>query len=390
MTEANAISSRPVERPARAGVRPDRGRSVHRFATGRSGRRCGQGRTPRRRRRHAQLAAAVAQRRKAPAFSENFASLNRNKRTITFDLKNQDDLAQLRRSCSRSADVVVENFRAGVLQRLGLGYEELCERNPKLVYCSISGYGQTGPYAEQRRLRCHRAGHQRHHERHRRRRRAAGQMRRAGRRFLRRSVCGLLYYSPPSCRHSATASGSYIDCSMLGSADRRRCAADQRIFRHRQQRRGALGSAHPRNAPYQAFQANDDYFVIAAGNDRLWQQVARPSVSRSWPTIRAFTTQTLRAKNQHELVDILNPLFLQKTAAEWLEDMDRRGVPCAPINDYPQILSDPQVAAMELVRPLRLPNGVETKTTAFPIGISGYRFEVYREPPELGADNETP
>jgi crotonobetainyl-CoA:carnitine CoA-transferase CaiB-like acyl-CoA transferase len=150
----------------------------------------------------------------------------------------------------------------------------------------------------------------------------------------------------------------------------------------------ALGSAHPRNAPYQAFQAKDDYFIIAAGNDRLWQQVCeavgRPELARD----PRFTTQMLRAQNQLELVDILNPLFLQKTAAEWLEDMDRRGVPCAPINDYPQILSDPQVAAMELVRPLRLPNGVETKTTAFPISLSGYRFEVYRGPPELGADNE--
>ena len=97
----------------------------------------------------------------------------------------------------------------------------------------------------------------------------------------------------------------------------------------------------------------------------------------------------LRAKNQGDLRDILNPLFSQRTAAEWLDEMDRRGVPCAPINDYPQILADPQVESMELVRPLTLPNGIETKTTAFPVAMSGYRFDVFREPPELGAHNRS-
>ena len=101
-----------------------------------------------------------------------------------------------------------------------------------------------------------------------------------------------------------------------------------------------------------------------------------------------FASQRLRAENQAELVAILAPAFLERGAAEWLDEMDRRGVPCAPINDYPAILVDPQVEEMELVRPLRLPNGVQTHTTAFPVAMSGYRFEVRREPPELGADTE--
>jgi crotonobetainyl-CoA:carnitine CoA-transferase CaiB-like acyl-CoA transferase len=101
-----------------------------------------------------------------------------------------------------------------------------------------------------------------------------------------------------------------------------------------------------------------------------------------------FANQTLRAANQVELAGLLEPRFAQRTAAEWLEELDRRGVPCAPINTYPEILDDPQVAHLELVRDLRLPNGATTKTTAFPLHISDYRFEVYRQPPELGADNE--
>jgi crotonobetainyl-CoA:carnitine CoA-transferase CaiB-like acyl-CoA transferase len=320
-----------------------------------------------------------------PAFSENFASLNRNKRSVAFDLKNQDDLAQLRQLAA-VADVVVENFRAGVLQRLGLGYEALKELNPKLVYCSISGYGQTGPYAARGAFDVTVQG-------------ISGIMSVTGEDSAPPVKCGVpvgdfcagLYaaYCITAAVMEArrSGSGSYIDCSMLGSLIGVAALQTSEYFGTGKAPR-ALGSAHPRNAPYQAFQAKDDYFIIAAGNDRLWQQVCeavgQPELARD----PRFTTQMLRAQNQLELVDILNPLFLQKTAAEWLEDMDRRGVPCAPINDYPQILSDPQVAAMELVRPLRLPNGVETKTTAFPISLSGYRFEVYRGPPELGADNE--
>ena len=101
-----------------------------------------------------------------------------------------------------------------------------------------------------------------------------------------------------------------------------------------------------------------------------------------------FATQRDRALNQVELVAILAPLFVKRTAAEWLAEMDRRGVACAPINDYPEILADEQVAHMGLVRPLTLPNGAETKTTAFPVAMTGYDFSVHRQPPKLGADND--
>ena len=101
-----------------------------------------------------------------------------------------------------------------------------------------------------------------------------------------------------------------------------------------------------------------------------------------------FVTQELRAKNQHELFEILESSFKRRSAAEWLAEMDRRGVPCAPINTYPQILSDPQVAAMGFVTDLKLPNGVMTKTVRFPIKIYGHDFEIYRPPPDLGAHTE--
>ena len=101
-----------------------------------------------------------------------------------------------------------------------------------------------------------------------------------------------------------------------------------------------------------------------------------------------FTTQMLRARNQAELVELLQPAFSKKPASWWLAEMDRRGVPCSPIHTYPEILENEQVDHMNLVQPLELPNGVTTRTTAYPVAMTDYQFEVYRAPPELGADNE--
>lgn len=319
-----------------------------------------------------------------PVYSENFASLNRNKRSVAFDLKNANDLQKLR-DLAAVADVVVENFRAGVLKRLGLGYEDLRKISPKIVYCSISGYGQSGPYAHKGAFDVTVQG-------------ISGIMSVTGEDGRPPVKCGVpigdvcagLYAAYSIAvgvmRARDTGEGCFIDCSMLGSLIGVAALQTSEFFGTDRAPR-ALGSAHPRNAPYQAFKAKDDYFIIAAGNDKLWESVCaavgKPELVRD----PRFTSQMLRAKNQGELFGILSPLFRERSAAEWLEDMDRRGVPCAPINTYPEILADPQVAAMELVRPLRLPNGVETRTTAFPVSISGYRFEVYRDPPELGQHN---
>ena len=319
------------------------------------------------------------------AFSENFASLNRNKRSVAFDLKDEADLAELRRLAA-VADVVVENFRAGVLARLGLGYEDLKASNPGLVYCSISGYGQRGPYARYGAFDVTVQA-------------MSGIMSVTGEPDAPPVKCGVPVGDFCAGLYAAyciavgvmearrSGEGTYIDCSMLGSLVGVAALQTSEFFGTGEAPR-PLGSAHPRNAPYRAFRASDEWFVIAAGNDRLWQQVCEAVDLPELAQDPRFTTQTLRARNQDEMLDILGPRFARKTAAEWLAEMNRRGVPCAPINDYPQVLDDPQVAAMELVRPLTLPNGVHTRTTAFPVAMSGYRFEVFREPPRLGADND--
>jgi succinate---hydroxymethylglutarate CoA-transferase len=281
--------------------------------------------------------------------------------------------------------VVVENFRPGVLARLGLGYEALKPANPKLVYCSISGYGQDGPYGAKGAFDVTVQG-------------MSGLMSVTGEPGQPPVKCGVpvgdfcagLYaaYAITAALMQAreTGRGAHIDCSMLGALIGVAALQTSEFF-GTGKAPAAMGSAHPRNAPYQAFPASDVHFVIAAGNDRLWGEVC---AAVGLPELRddpRFANQSLRAANQVELAALLEPEFRRRTAAEWLAELDRRGVPCAPINSYPEVLADPQVAHLELVRDLTLPNGTATRTTAFPVHISDYRFEVYRHPPELGADN---
>jgi crotonobetainyl-CoA:carnitine CoA-transferase CaiB-like acyl-CoA transferase len=318
-------------------------------------------------------------------FSENFASLNRNKRSIAVDLKDAPSVARLKQ-LTTCADVVIENFRAGVLRRLGLGFEDVKACNPRLVYCSISGYGQSGPYAEKGAFDVTVQG-------------MSGLMSVTGEDGRPPVKCGVpvgdfcagLYaaycITALVMRARETGRGGYIDCSMLGSLIGVAALQTSEYFgTGRSGRR--IGSAHPRNAPYQAYRAKDDYFIIAAGNDALWREVTEAVCNPGLFTDPRFKTQSDRARNQAALAELLETEFRKRPAAEWLAEMDRRGVPCSPINSYPEVFADPHVQSMRLVRPLRLPNGVETRTIAFPVAIQDYEFEVARPPPELGAHTD--
>ena len=317
-------------------------------------------------------------------FSENFASLNRNKRSITADLKDPADVSHLLQ-LARRCDVIVENFRPGVLDRLGLGYHDVATINPTLVYCSISGFGQTGPYCAKGAFDVTVQG-------------MSGLMSVTGEPGGNPVKCGVpvgdfcagLYagYSilAKLMQVRAGGRGGHIDSSMLGSLIGVAALQTSEYFGNGTAPQ-ALGSAHPRNAPYQAYKASDDYFIIAAGNNKLWAKVAEAVGLPELANDARFATQQLRATNQQELLRLLQPEFEKQTAAYWLDAMDGHGVPCSPINNYPEILNNEHVQHLNLVRPLTLPNGVDTRTTAFPVAIDGYEFSVYREPPELGAHN---
>lgn len=323
----------------------------------------------------------IASNKDGRTYSENFASLNRNKRSMAVNLKDEKSLAELVELAS-VADVIVENFRPGVLDRLGLGYDALSAKNKKLVYCSISGYGQSGPYAKKGAFDVTVQG-------------MSGLMSVTGEQGREPVKCGVPVGDFCAGLYAAytilarvmvarqTGVGGQIDCSMLGSLIGVAALQTSQYFGTGEAPE-ALGSAHPRNAPYRSFKASDDYFIIAAGNDKLWAEVAHAVGKPELIDDARFLTQGARAENQDALFNILQPIFQTRTATHWLAEMDSRGVPCSPINTYPETLGGEQVAHMNLVRPLTLPNGVKTRTTAFPIAMSDYDFDVYRAPPELG------
>ena len=317
-------------------------------------------------------------------FSENFASVNRNKRSVALDLKSPDDIALLK-SLVAKTDILIENYRPGVLSRLGLGYDDLNAVNPKMIYCSISGYGQTGPYASKGAFDVTVQA-------------IAGIMSVTGEPGEPPVKCGVpigdfcagLYagFSILAMLRKAeqTGQGAHIDCSMLGSLLGVSALQTSEFFGN-QIPPERLGSAHPRNAPYQAFKAADTHFVIAAGNDKLWHEVCAAVGMDELTSDARFLTQADRAKNQTILVDILAPVFKSRSAADWLEEMDRRNVPCAPINDFAEILRDPHVQHMGLVKSLDLPNGAKTSSVAFPVAITGVDTSHMQPPPALGAHN---
>jgi len=315
-------------------------------------------------------------------FGLNFAALNRNKRSIVADLKDERSRADVVRLCA-AADVIVENYRPGVLSRLGLGFDEVCAVNERIVYCSVTGYGQRGPYAGRGAFDVVVQA-------------MSGVMSVTGEEDGPPVKCGVpiadfvagLYaaYSILAAREVALREHRpvHLDCAMLD------CMLGIAGLQTSEYwgtgiAPGRLGSAHPRNAPYQAFQATDRPFVIAAGNDGLWTEVIA-AVGR--PDLREdvrFTTITDRARNQKELAAILQPIFSTRSAGEWLAEFQMRGVPCAPVDDFAQILSDEHVVASGLIHELPLPFGGSTKTVPFPVQFDASRFGVYAPPPILGA-----
>ena len=313
-------------------------------------------------------------------YSENFASLNRGKRSIALDLKAPADL-QVARQLALQADVLVENNRPGAMQRLGLGWDWFRERKPGLVYCSISAYGQDGPRGAEGGFDVTIQA-------------AAGVMSVTGEPEGAPVKAGVpladfasgLYaafsIAAVLARVRSGGPGAHIDVPMFGATLAISALQTSEYFGTGRNPR-KLGSAHPRNAPYQAYAARDGWFVIAAGNNRLWQSVCDVVGTPELLADPRFASPSLRAQHQAELKALLDPHFARRTAAQWLQGFAAAGVPCAPINGYGEALADPQSQHLGLVQAQTLPGGQATRTVGCPVRLDGVAPLVDTRPPAL-------
>lgn len=318
-------------------------------------------------------------------YSENFASLNRNKKSITLNLKEPADV-KAARQLMRDADIVLENNRPGVMDRLGLGYADIKALNPQIVYCSISAYGQSGPRSQEGGFDLTVQA-------------MSGLMSITGEADGAPVKCGV-----PVCDFSAglyaafsivsalrmaekSGEGTHIDVSMLGATLGIAALQTSEYFGSGNNPK-KMGSAHPRNAPYQVFRCKDGYFGMAAGNNSLWKSVCQVVQRPELYDDERFTSTLLRAQHQQALLEILEAIFAAEPAEHWLGQFRAAGVPCAPINQYSDILADEQVAHMEWVQTIALPNGLTANTFASPIRFDGKTSRITAGPPALGQHNE--
>ncbi len=315
-------------------------------------------------------------------FSENFASVNRNKRSVVLDLKSEAGKSAAR-ALILSADIVIENNRPGVMDRLGLGYASFREEKPDLIYCSISAFGQSGP-------RVNEGGFDLTIQA------LSGIMSVTGEPESAPVKCGVpvsdfssgLYaaFAVMSLLHAVRqgrAQGQHIDIAMLGASLGIAALQTSEYFGSGRDP-ARLGSAHPRNAPYQAFRAADGYFVMAAGNQKLWRSVCEVIDRPKLFDDPRFATTALRAQNQAALCELLEAIFADRSVASLIEAFTDVGVPCGPVNTYANALTDPQVQHMGWVRDVDLPSGERVKSFGSPIMMSGKSAEIRRGPPALG------
>lgn len=317
-------------------------------------------------------------------FSLNFAVINRNKRSVVLDLKTvggQDRVLQL---CSH-ADVVVENFRPEALAQLGLDVDDITTRAPHLVWCSVSGFGQSGPYAARGAYDVVIQGY-------------SGMMSVTGEEDGPPAKCGVpvgdfiaglygaLTISAALRRREVTGQGAVLDCSMLASLlSVSSLQVSQYLGTGIEPQR--MGSAHPRNAPYQAYECSDGYITIAAGNESLWRHFCEAIGLPELIHDPRFIDQDNRVQNQGTLAEVVAAVLREQRREYWLKKLTDQGVPCGPVNTVGEALEDAQVRHLDLVPELRLPNGSQTRGVSFPVATPSWDVKM-SAPPALGQHTE--
>ena len=317
--------------------------------------------------------------------SPGFLALNRNKRSITLDLKSEEGREVLY-ALVKTADVVVENARPGVAHRLGMGYETLRAINPRLIYASISGFGQTGPWAQ-----------------------------RPGFDLIAQALSGVLSSNgfpgmEPAKNSIAvadlgaglfsvygilsaiigrekTGEGQYIDASLLEAAMGLSIWETTELWGTGKSPQ-PIGSANRMSGPYQAVLAKDGWFVIGAANQGLWLSFLRILGREELQDDPRYATNAARVANRIELIADLGSTFLTRNKQEWIDALLGAGVPAAPILDYAQAMESEQAIARNMVMDVAHPIEGTYKSLGFPVKMMGTPQEVRLPPPLINEHGE--
>ena len=314
-----------------------------------------------------------------------FLLLNANKKSVTLDLKSERGRALFERMLRR-ADVLVENFKPGTMEDLGLGYDTQRQENARLIYCAISGFGASGPKRGW-----------------------------AGYDAVMQGVTGLMSITgeadgPPVkvgvalideitalYAHGAilaallyrerTGRGQKVECSLLesGVAALMNAATAYLLAGEVQ---GRLGSAHASVVPYQAFKARDGYFMVGAGNERLWETFCEALGASEWADDPRFDSNEKRVARRRELVRMIEERLQARTCDEWVEAFGAAGLPTGPINNVRDVFSDPQVRERGMIEEIEHPTGRKIRLVGVPVKFSETPGAITAPPPLLGQHTE--
>tara|TARA_B100000963_G_scaffold237339_1_gene207486 strand:+ start:1 stop:1194 length:1194 start_codon:yes stop_codon:yes gene_type:complete len=311
-----------------------------------------------------------------------FMMMNRNKKGIALNLKDKDGIEIFKRMVKHS-DVVLENFRKGTLEKLGIGYDVISKINPKIILCEISGYGRTGPYADKGGFDLVAQG-------------MSGLM----------SITGESKEKPPMkvgapitditagllatsgilaalVHRNKTGEGQKVDTSLF-EAGIVHTYWQSAIAGATGESPGPLGSAHPLTAPYQAFKTKDKWITVGASNQNTWLMLLKAIDRLDLQENEMFSSNFNRKKNITKLVDILNSELIKKTSDEWLKIFDDHGLPCGPINSINEMFLDPQTIEREMIIEVNNNKAGKSKAIGMPIKFSKSKTERSKGAPNLG------
>jgi formyl-CoA transferase len=324
-------------------------------------------------------------RRMGPPFikdwSAGFLALNRNKRSLVLDLRNEEGQAVFKRLV-KDADAVVENFRPGAMDRLGLGYEALAAIKPSLVYCSVSGFGNTGPDAKKGGFDLVAQG-------------VSGLMSITGHPSMPPAKvgvpitdisAGLLAANGVLCAYIhalKTGQGQQVDTSLM-EAGVAYTVWESSVYFAEGEISGPLGSAHRVSAPYQALRTSDGYLNIGAATQPTWEQLCRAIGLEALITDSRFILPGDRKSRQDELAALLEETFTTDTTSNWLKMLEEAGVVAGPIYNMDQVYKDPQVLARKMLVDLEDPDLGTIHNIGIPVKLSSTPGQIRTRAPMLG------